>query len=225
MTTGTKWVLGCAIAAVAAFVAVVVLSVLAFLFIFGGRGTTHQPKPGEANGLPAEERTMSTLERSREKINGVPTTNRIVLISSDEQAYTVYMRIPASKIEEQTISSSGLAKAERVDWESFEKHKERYVHSRIVKNDYPQHRVVDGLMALLARNEGLPIGLTWNGGIAVTNNDYEHARRMFRQYQNDASDYERTRNRDPKADPVHPRAHFEPLLHDPYLSGAVAASE
>jgi hypothetical protein len=151
-----------------------------------------------------------------------PAADRFVLIVSEERAYTVYMRIPTQRLDEIKAKAFVYADMEIVSWESLEQEKDRYIQSHIMKNDYPQHRVKDGLLALLASNEGSPIGLTWNGGIAITYNDYQHAKRTYLLHQNDASGYERMRNTDPRADPVHPRAHFEPLLGDPYLRDVTA---
>jgi hypothetical protein len=230
MTTGTKWVIGCAVAGIATLV-VIVLGIVAFFLLAGrGHGSADHTPPTAAPATQSEwppatpEPTRETTS-SASTVDRSSTPNRIVFIVSDEPAFTVYMRIPATRLDEIKAKSPALAGAEQVGWEAFEQGRARYVRSHVVKNEYPQHRVADGLVALLAQNEGTPIGLTWNGGIAITNNDYQHAQRTFRRYQDDAGEYERTRNNDPRGDPVHPRAHFEPLLGDPYLAGTGESSE
>jgi hypothetical protein len=164
------------------------------------------------------EQTHASPSKAKTTQMSGAAANRFVLIVSEERAYTVYMSVPTQKLAEIKGKASGRADTEIVSWESFVQEQDRHINSHIVKNDYPEHRVTDGLLALLASNEGSPIGLTWNSGIAITYNDYRHAKRTYLMYQNDASEYERTRNADPRADPVHPRAHFDPLLGDPYLS-------
>jgi hypothetical protein len=217
MTTGTKWVIGCAVLGSAALV-LIVLGVMAFFLLAGrGRRTAIETQRSGVSRAQPGEWTQPTPERVREA-TATPASDRIVLIVSDDSAYTVFLRISAARLEEIKAKSPGLTSAEQVSWESFKQGRDRYVRSHIVKNEYPQHRVADGLAALLEQNEGTPIGLTWNGGIAITNNDYQHAKRTRRQYEDDPAEYERSRVDDPRGDPVHPRGHFESLLGDPYLS-------
>jgi len=89
---------------------------------------------------------------------------------------------------------------------------DKYVRGRIAKDDYPGSGVVSGIVALLDKYPGGPIGLTWNGGVAITYNDYQHAKKTYQKYLADPSEYERTRTHDPRLDPVNPRGHLGPLL-------------
>lgn len=136
-----------------------------------------------------------------------------VLIDRTEQAYTVYAGIQENKI--------GEVKAKLLDapqgvtlvtWETFIQNSDEYVKSQIVKDEYPESRTIAGVVELVRKFPGTPIGLTWNGGIAITYNDYQHAKRIYEQYKADPASYERSRNRDPRADPVNPKGHLGPLL-------------
>jgi hypothetical protein len=81
-----------------------------------------------------------------------------------------------------------------------------------VHDDYPESKVVEGIIELLRRYASTPFGLTWNGGVALTFNDYEHAKRIHKKYLSDPEEYAATRLEDPRRDPIHPKAHFAALL-------------
>lgn len=50
-----------------------------------------------------------------------------------------------------------------------------------------------------------PVGLTWNGGIAVTAGDYENSKKAYQEYLSNPDGYERTREKlDPSANPPKP---------------------
>lgn len=136
-----------------------------------------------------------------------------VLLGTEEPAYTVYVRIPAAKvgaIRAQIANAPG--KASLVSWAAFTQNPDAHIKGRIVKDEYPGFRVPAGIVELLRKYPGNPIGLTWNGGVAITQNDYNYAMRLYENYKANPAAYERTRNRDPRADPIHPKGHLGPLL-------------
>jgi len=136
-----------------------------------------------------------------------------VLVDGTEQAYTVYAGIPDDKVAQ---VQAKLADAPRdvalLEWEKFVDAANRYVEARVLKNEYPQSRTVEGVVALLRKYPGTPIGLSWNGGIAITYNDYQYAKRTYAQYKSDPAAYERNRVDDPRRDPLRPEGHLGPLL-------------
>jgi hypothetical protein len=87
-----------------------------------------------------------------------------------------------------------------VTWADFKGAPEKHIKSNIRRNDYPDIDLVAGMTKLLERYDGTPFGVTWNGGIAVTNKDYQLASRAFAVYS------------DRGLDPIHPLNHLEPLL-------------
>lgn len=136
-----------------------------------------------------------------------------VLIDGTEASYTVYAGIPKDKVDAVKVKLRDAPPGARlVAWDDFVRGRDKYVTARIVKNEYPGSRAEEGVVALIRKYPGTPIGLAWNGGIAITYNDYQHARRTYEQYKEDPALYEKTRNRDPRADPVNPAAHLGPLL-------------
>lgn len=136
-----------------------------------------------------------------------------VAIDPSAQHTTYFVALPKSLPAEQF---QGLEKTltERkgsfiVSWQEFKADPTRYVRQFIRRNDYPEVDVVNGLARLIERYEGTEFGLSWNGGLAVTQNDYRHSAQTYRMFLKDPSLPKRLERR---ADPVHPLNHFEPLL-------------
>jgi hypothetical protein len=136
-----------------------------------------------------------------------------VLIERTEVGYTVYAFLTKDMLGKIKAELSNAAKGiDLIAWETFVEKGDKYIKSQIVKDEYPESGKVAGIVELLRKFPGTPIGLTWNGGIAITRIDYEHAKRTYEQYKTDPVSYERNRNRDPRADPVNPKGHLGPLL-------------
>ena len=135
-----------------------------------------------------------------------------VLIDKSERAYTVFMAIPEEKQQEVRLQIAEEKDVFLVEWSEFSQKKDEYISSNILKNEYQDSRVVDGILQLLKVYPEAPFGLTWNGGVAFTTMDYKYAKKTFELYRESPENYERTRVRDPRADPVKPEWHFGPLL-------------
>jgi tetratricopeptide (TPR) repeat protein len=136
-----------------------------------------------------------------------------VLIDRTEEAYTVYTGIPNNRLGETKAKLSNAPQGiALVTWEAFIHDSDKYVKAQIVKDEYPESRTTAGVVELVGKFPGTPIGLAWNGGIAITYMDYQHAKRIYERYKADPASYERNRNRDPRADPINPKGHLGPLL-------------
>jgi hypothetical protein len=94
-----------------------------------------------------------------------------------------------------------------VSWFEFIDNAHKYANSTIVKHEYLKYRVADGIVCLVGKTQA-PWGLTWNGGIAFTYNDYKHAEETYNSYQEDPEKYKQTVIRDPRADPTNPGGHL-----------------
>jgi hypothetical protein len=99
-----------------------------------------------------------------------------------------------------------------MSWGKFTSDTDNFVKAHIKKNDYESIQVVKGMVGVIEKYCLTPFGLTWNGGVAITYNDHQHAKMMHQRYLADPAEYDRTRNRDPSLDPVNPNNHFVPLL-------------
>lgn len=139
-------------------------------------------------------------------------TNRdYVVIDTSRPAYTVYIGIPADRYEavRSRLELAQSASVQMLPWETFSANPDRFVAARIQRNDYPDQKTVPGILELLHRYPGSPVGLTWNGGIAITCNDYHYAEQTYQRYQADPKVKVRAA---PGKDPVNPKAHLGPLL-------------
>lgn len=144
-----------------------------------------------------------------------------VVVEYSQPAYTVYLGVPSDtaakklgvgRIFEDRRRATQQKDVELVSWKEFRENTGKYIDSRMVTNEYSDSKVAEGITEFLRRYPGVPIGLTWNGGISFTANDYEHAKRTHSQYLADPAEYASTKTKDPRADPVKPKWHFGPLL-------------
>lgn len=136
-----------------------------------------------------------------------------VLIDRTNDSYTVCLGIPKNKIEEMKAKAAvGYEdKTPIVTWERFTLNSERYMQAQIINNEYPNSRTQEGIIEHIRKFPRTPIGLVWNGGIAFTYNDYQHAKRIYEEYNADPESYNKI-NRDPSTDPINPKGHLGPLL-------------
>jgi hypothetical protein len=170
----------------------------------------------------------SEKEKDFKKSNGVKKefqnlpTPIFVVIDKTMPSYTLYLAIPEGlseeKLEELKKEAAKEKGLEIVTWGKFKQDPHKFITGRIIKNEYPQFEIEKGMVDLV-KTAGLlvPIGLTWNGGVAFTHGDYEHVKETYQKYQDSPVEYERTRIRDPSRDPVNPGNHFVPLLGNAYL--------
>ena len=133
-----------------------------------------------------------------------------VIIDHKEKAYTVYMGIPENLPPEDFEKiKSDVSKEEGVDmvsWYEFKQNPDKYIKSKIIIYDYQDSQIVKGIVKIIEKSPGIPIGLTWNGGIAITYNDYQYAKNRYQQYLVNPAKYKP--ERDPRADPISPKRHF-----------------
>lgn len=136
----------------------------------------------------------------------------VVVDPSDQHTTTfigVPKAIPAEHFQKLKESLEKRKGAHLILWSDFKSDTSKYVYPHIRRNDYPDVDVANGLARLLERYDGTPFGLTWNGGLAVTANDYRHSARTYAAFLGDANSF---LNLERRGDPVHPANHLEPLL-------------
>jgi hypothetical protein len=148
--------------------------------------------------------------------SGDPVDPMLVLVDRSEAAYTVYMAVeegkPAAELAQLRSRVAQSKDAELVRWADFRTERQKYVDSRIVVDDYPDSNVRKGILELLRRYASTPFGLTWNGGIAVTFNDYQYTKRSYEARRSDPRAPGDRRGDDPSRDPNNPRARLRALL-------------
>ncbi len=151
--------------------------------------------------------------------DNMATTDEYVVIDGHESGYTVFIRVSKDGLEK-IRASAGQVKLETETWANFQTGLAKYVQRCIIKNEYPEYSstaIQKGLLAFLNNFPGMTIGLTWNGGIAMTYGDYEYAKKALKKYQDNKDRYESTRPTDAKTDPLNPKAHFEALMGRSFL--------
>lgn len=132
----------------------------------------------------------------------------VVFIDYSDPAYTVYAGMPAERAEEVKRKMVGKP-VEALPFDEFSTNREKFISQKIVKDEHPNGRAVEGIVELVRKYPNTPFGLTWNGGIAFTRNDYQFAKSRFELFGKDQEEYLRTM---PKLDPVDPKNHLKPLL-------------
>lgn len=150
------------------------------------------------------------------RVQLTPVAQRLdaVMMAEREPAFAAFVGIPRGKTSEfaATIPAEQRAQVVIFPWTEFLAKARSLLGEIVIRNEYPELALREGLLAVLAENPGAPIGVTWNGGIAVTANDYAHARRSYDSFRLDPARHERDRPRDRRRDRLHPLNHFEPLL-------------
>jgi hypothetical protein len=116
-------------------------------------------------------------------LTSAPSVPNLVIVDQTDNAYTVYTAIPADVLEEKLEEiKAQITQKEGVDivsWQELQKSTDNYIKKRILKDEYPDSQVTEGIIELIKRFPGSPIGLTWNGGVAITYKDYQHAKETY----------------------------------------------
>lgn len=131
----------------------------------------------------------------------------VVLIDRMEKAYTVYAGLPLKRADDARSKLEGKP-IDIVTFQQFIGNLKNFVGARIVRNDYPEDKTEEGVAALIQKYPGTPFGVTWNGGIAFTRNDYQAAKNSFGAFNTPGGFSKPAR----ESDPVAPMNHLKPLL-------------
>jgi hypothetical protein len=147
-----------------------------------------------------------------------------VLVDPSQGFATVYVALPADLPAEAMQEVQDFLRAHEgaylEPWKSFVADLPRHVTSHIRKNDYPEVDAAESLVLLLRNFELEEIGLTWNGGVAITLKAFAFAARTYEAYQNDDRFVARPRNN--FIDPVHPWNQTRPLLNERPSAGVTS---
>ena len=137
--------------------------------------------------------------------------SEIVLIDMSDPAYTVYAGLPAESAENVRAKIANQP-AKLVTLKDLADDRATLIGAQIKLDEYPKSRAVDGIVELVKKYPGTPFGITWNGGIACTRNDYTFAQRQYAAYNNNPEEYRQAQKPDSATDPVYPPNHLGPLL-------------
>lgn len=104
---------------------------------------------------------------------------------------------------------SQLKNVHLMSWRVFRKQARAILAPYVKINDYPKTQALMGVLTLIKKYPGRPFAVTWNGGVATTFWDYQHAAETLEGYVARPKEYTPM---DPKEDPVHPNNQLPDLL-------------
>lgn len=135
-----------------------------------------------------------------------------VFIDARDPAYVVVQGINADTALEAWKEMEGYAQLENVQimsWLVFRKEARKVLAPYVRINDYPHTQALMGLLTLIKKYPGRPFAITWNGGVATTFWDYQHAAETLEEFRKNPKAYKAMA---PDADPVHPNNKLPGLL-------------
>lgn len=139
----------------------------------------------------------------------------LVFIDARQDAYVVFQGVSQGTPAIARREMEGYATLDRVSlvaWDNFRENVETFVAAGIQKNEYPGRRTPLGILALLKAYPGRPFAVTWNGGIASSFFDFQHAVEVLEEYREDAEAYELRRSLDANEDPLSPDLQLKTML-------------
>lgn len=138
-----------------------------------------------------------------------------VFIDGRDPAFVVVQGVAADAPDQAVSEMEGYATLDGVSmvaWKQFQKNAEGLIGPHIVKNEYPGASIVLGVVALVKKYPGRPFAITWNGGLAVAFQDYQHAVDTHKAFLENAQAYEQRRAQTPGDDPLNPQNQLAALL-------------
>ena len=138
-----------------------------------------------------------------------------VFVDARDPAFMVVQGVAEGAADQARREMAGYATLEGVSlvaWNTFRQNAQALIAPHIVKNEYAGTSIVPGVVALLKTYPGRSFAVTWNGGLAVAFQDYQHAVSSYRKFSENAQAYEQSRPVEPAADPLNPQKHLAALL-------------
>jgi hypothetical protein len=89
-----------------------------------------------------------------------------------------------------------------ITWDAFSNSIDHYLKTTMLINDYPEYDQKRAIKCLMGAAPGSTWGITWNGGIAFTNMDYQHVQKTYKRFKKNPNEYRSIK--DPRIDPVNP---------------------
>lgn len=159
--------------------------------------------------MPAHAAQTSPAEQAPAGHSPPPTE---VYVYPGNPAYLLFQSVPAdlSPQERERFTAQAMADgAHLVPWDQFVADLDRQLQASVLRPDYPEYDLARAILCLTRVGPGFPWGVTWNGGIALTENDYAWAEKRYRLYREKPRRYRPMQNQ--PADPNHP-GNFLPML-------------
>lgn len=143
----------------------------------------------------------------------MPHTDSEMMILVDEQSesYTVFYGITENTLEQVEKDIAEKEYLHLVPLEDFGSDLSIIERETVVYNEFDELEAIKGIYNLVQKYPEAPFGLTWNGGIAFTFNDYRYSEKIYESYLADFENYEANKL-NPRQSPINPQAHIVPLL-------------
>jgi len=138
-----------------------------------------------------------------------------VFLDGRDPAFLVVQGVAADTADLARREMAGYATLDGVSlvaWDSFRQNAQALMGPHVVKDEYPGSSTILSLIALVKAYPGRPFALTWNGGLAVSFQDYQYAVSTLQAYGENSEAYESSRLGDLEADPLNPENHLAVLL-------------
>jgi len=138
-----------------------------------------------------------------------------VFVDARQPAYVIYQGVAEGTAQIARQEMAGYATLEGVSlvpWADFSANVQAYIAPAIVKNEYPGGGTALGLLAMIKAQPGRPVAITWNGGIATSFFDFQHAVEVFERYLENEVGYENSRRQNAEDDPLNPDVQIKAML-------------
>ena len=142
------------------------------------------------------------------------TRIKYVIIDHRQKAFTIFYTILEGMVDmrDPRIWISGEDGITMVKWGEFKKNKDKYIGERIINNEYGESKIEKKFVRLLFLYPINKFGLTWNGGVAITEDDFKYAMSTYLVYTADPEEYKRYKTNDSENDPLNPKYKLKKLL-------------
>ncbi len=138
-----------------------------------------------------------------------------VFIDARQPAYVTYQGVTANTsplARREMAGYSSLDGVTLVSWDLFRDNVDAYIAAGIRINEYPKQRTAFGILALLKAKPGRPVAITWNGGIATSFFDFQHAVEVFEAFQENPVKYQQDRADGEFGDSLNPEVQVRAAL-------------
>ncbi len=136
--------------------------------------------PSSNNATVSQSGPQSQIEGTNESRSAQEQIG-YVIVDRSEPAFLQFhpLRATVTAQELQNLRAKAVIyKSEVVTWEEFIKRAHDYARTAIIKNDYPSDDVAGIAVCAMKRLPG-PWSITWNGGLAFSEQDYRWAKAQY----------------------------------------------
>ncbi len=147
-----------------------------------------------------------------------PFNAAFIIMDKSQPAYRVFTSVSKNSSNKQIAELEEFVNDNefilKLETEDFYNNIEDHTFAGIVENQYQSEIISGNLQDFLEKNFNTPIGITWNGGISFTFNDYQEAEQKYQDYLDNPQEYLAKPLPSLKMDPHHPLNHFPPLTEN-----------